>query len=132
MAEPTASGMTLRLELFVNELAASRDFYGRVLGFTIGAAEPGGYTPTTNGQAQIALNVRSHAPDHHPSQAPANDRPSRGVEIVLEVDDVAAIHARVVATGWPLSSPLTTHSWGQTDLCVDDPDGNRVRVTSRR
>ena len=37
--------VTLRLELFVDDLVAALDFYCRVLGFEKLAQRPGGYTP---------------------------------------------------------------------------------------
>ena len=130
MIEPKGSGMSLMLELFVDDLAVSRDFYQRVLDFTIESQEANGYTAMGNGTARIALNHRT-VKKIHPSDGPADQRPGRGVEIVLEVDDVRAVHARVQAAGWPLISPLTTQKWGQTDFRVADPDGYRLRLTSR-
>jgi catechol 2,3-dioxygenase-like lactoylglutathione lyase family enzyme len=120
--------MTLTLELFVDGIEAATDFYSRVLAFKSGEREPGGYTAMTSGAAQIALSPRSKLPD----QARAKERSGRGVEIVLEVDDVEAMCARVRACGWPLASPLKTQIWGRTDFRVADPDGYRLRITSRR
>ena len=130
MAEPDSS-IALRLELFVADLDASADFYRRVLGFTVGTREPGGYTPMTNGAADIALNRRANLGERHPAHVGATDRPGRGVAIILETDDVEAACARVRATGWPLASPLKRQPWGQTDFAVADPDGYHLRVTSR-
>jgi len=45
---------TLRLELFVESLQTSLDFYVRVLGFEALPERPGGYTPLANGAVQLA------------------------------------------------------------------------------
>ena len=120
-----ATGMTLRLELFVDDLAASVDFYTRVLGFTKEHEEAVGYADLVNGAALISLHGRKKPRD------PALGRAGQGVEITLDVDDVFTFYARVEATGWPLLNALTAQSWGQTDFRVADPDGYRLRVTSR-
>ena len=48
-------GEALRLELFVADLAASLDFYCRVLGFTREPERSGGYTPLRRGSVRLAL-----------------------------------------------------------------------------
>jgi catechol 2,3-dioxygenase-like lactoylglutathione lyase family enzyme len=58
-------------------------------------------------------------------------RPPAGVELVLEVDDVAAERDRVVAAGWPLDDDLRDQSWGLRDFRVLDPDGYYLRITNR-
>jgi lactoylglutathione lyase len=124
-------GPTLRLELFVADLRASLDFYQRVLGFEKEAERPGGYTPLTQGAVRLALNRRSDLDEHHPIRVVPHERPGRGVEIVLEVDDVGATYRRVVAANWRRSAELTRRSWGLTDFRLVDPDGYYWRVTSR-
>jgi lactoylglutathione lyase len=129
-AEP-AQATTLRLELFVVDLPASLDFYRRVLGFEPGLRQTGGYTPLAKGSVRIALNPRSDLADDHPLRMAAGERPGLGVEIVLEVEDIVAMHQRVVSQSWPLSGELSQQPWGPTDFRVADPDGYYWRVTSR-
>ena len=129
-AEP-AQATTLRLELFVVDLPASLDFYRRVLGFEPGPRQTGGYTPLAKGSVRIALNPRSDLADDHPLRMAAGERPGLGVEIVLEVEDIVAMHQRVVSQSWPLSGELSRQPWGLTDFRVADPDGYYWRVTSR-
>ena len=50
---------TLRLELFVNDLPKSKDFYGRILRFRIYDEQMDGYTPMENGEIRLSLNKRS-------------------------------------------------------------------------
>ena len=121
----------LRLELFIDDLRASLDFYGRVLGFERAPERPGGYTPLTRGSVRIALNLRADLPKGHPIELAAHERPGRGVEIVLEVDDIEAMYQHVVSEKWPRSAELMPRPWGLTDFRVLDPDGYYWRVTSR-
>ena len=124
-------GATLRLELFTDDLPASLNFYGRVLGFEKEAERPGGYTPLAKGSVRIALNLRSDLDEGHPIRRAAHERPGQGVEIVLEVDDIEAMYHHVVSEKWPRSADLSQQPWGLTDFRVLDPDGYYWRVTSR-
>ena len=119
----------LRLELFVDDLPAARDFYTRVLGFSAAPARDDGYIPLHRGAARLALNARAALPPDHPIQAAPGERLGRGIELVLEVDDVAAAYAQVQAAGWPLAAPLAPRPWGLADFRVIDPAGYYVRVT---
>jgi len=65
---------TLRLELFVDDLTTSLDFYVRVLGFVRAAERPGGYTPLARDSVRLALNRRSDLPEGHLIQRAVRDR----------------------------------------------------------
>ena len=123
--------MTLRLELFVDDLSTSIDFYRRVLRFETTKEQIDGYTPITNGEVHLGLNLRSNLPDNHPVQTRNNERPGRGVEIVLEVGDIAEMYKHVTTQNWPVSEQLQHQPWGLTDFRVLDPDGYYLRITSR-
>jgi lactoylglutathione lyase len=125
------SNMTFRLELFVDDLVASTDFYGRVLGFVIGEQQADGYTPLTNGHVSLSLNLRANLSDDHPIQAIVGERLGRGIELVLEVNDIEAMYKRVRSANWPLSGELKIQPWSLTDFRVLDPDGYYWRITSR-
>lgn len=131
MNNASAANATFRLELFIDDLAASTEFYGRVLGFSIGKQQADGYTRMVNGNVTLSLNLRENLPDDHPIQANAGERLGRGVELVLEVDDIETMYKQVCATNWPLSSKLRHQSWSLTDFRVLDPDGYYWRITTR-
>ena len=57
--------------------------------------------------------------------------PPSGVELVLEVDDLAAEVARIAAAGWPLREGPARRPWGLADVRLLDPDGYYLRVTGR-
>ncbi len=61
----------------------------------------------------------------------AEHRRGLGVEIVLEVDDLDAYHARILVSEYEISEPLRERSWGLRDFRVFDPDGYYLRITSR-
>ena len=52
-----------------------------------------------------------------------------GIEIVLEVDDVDAIYARVQREKWTIADALAQRPWGLRDFRVLDPNGFYIRVT---
>lgn len=123
--------MTLRLELFVADLAASVRFYRDALGFTI-EREDGDYVQIRNGAVEIGLGLQDRLPqDHHFGREALGQQKGTGVEIVLEVDDVDAYHRRAVNAGFPINAPLRRRPWGLTDFRVVDPDGYYIRITSR-
>lgn len=61
----------------------------------------------------------------------AERRPPIGVELVLEVDDIATKRDRVVAAGWPLEEDLQDRPWGLKDFRILDPAGYHLRITGR-
>ena len=125
-AAPT--GMSLRFEVFVADLEATVDFYTGVLGFTVAKDDRAGTPP------YVALE-RDHV--HVGAlrsweDVPAQRRlPPAGVELVLEVDDLAAEVRRIEGAGWPLHEGLTRRPWGLVDVRLLDPDGHYLRVTGR-
>ncbi len=95
--------MTLRFEIFPDDLDAIADFYVRVLGFRLTGdrrSEPNAYVSLQRGTVRVGASKRA-VPDAHAARLPP-----AGVELVLEVDDVAAERDRVTAAGWPLAEDL--------------------------
>ena len=122
--------MELHVEFFVEDLARSRDFYTRVLGFTITRQKDDGFTELNRGAATLALNSRTILTPDHPARPGPNERIGKGVEIVLFVADLDEVYDHVLASGWPLSTPMTDQPWGMTDFRLIDPDGCYIRVTA--
>lgn len=118
--------MALRCEIFPADLDVTIGFYQRVLGFQLTddrRAED--YVSLRRGAVQVGA-VKAMLPN-----ASAARRPPAGLELVLEVDDVAAERDRVVAAGWPLDDDLRDQSWGLRDFRILDPDGYYLRITNR-
>jgi catechol 2,3-dioxygenase-like lactoylglutathione lyase family enzyme len=117
----------LRCELFPADLDEAVRFYVDVLGFAVVRDErrsPSPYVALERGRVALGLAQRPAVSDRAPR------RPPVGVELVLEVDDLAADRARVTAAGWPLVEDLTHQPWGLTDFRLLDPDGYYWRLTT--
>lgn len=124
--------MHLQVEFFVEDLARSRDFYTSVLGFAVVRQKADGFTELSRGAAMIALNDRNVLSADHPTRPAAGERTGKGVEVVLIVDSLREVYDHVLASGWPISTPLTKQPWGMTDFRIVDPDGIYIRVTAPR
>jgi len=127
--------MRLRLELFVADLEPSVAWYVEVLGFGPVRADRS-YASVQRGDVVLGLGPTAKLPPDGtgPGHTRASVRrgPGAGVEVVLELDDPAAVDAaaaRVADKGWPLAEPVTDRPWGLPDFRVVDPDGYYVRVT---
>jgi lactoylglutathione lyase len=123
-ASDAPGAMTLRVEVFPDNLDAFVDFYTEVLGFTLAVdrrATESPYAAVERGAVRIGA-ARAY---------PRARAVPLGVEIVLEVDDVAAAHDRVLAAGYPVEQDLRRRPWGLTDFRLHDPAGYYLRITSR-
>ncbi len=127
-------GMTLRLELFTSDMKKSVDFYTEILGFEMeGGQINNAYQPVKRGHVVLGIGPLSKlSKDHHfnPSVKPVQN--GYGVEIVLEVDHVAALYEKVKSSGYPIHDSLKMQPWGLTDFRLVDPDGYYLRITSRQ
>jgi catechol 2,3-dioxygenase-like lactoylglutathione lyase family enzyme len=132
MGNGMTTGMGLRLELFVADMDASIAFYRRVLGFALVRREAD-YASVRSGNVTLGLGPIAKLPtegSYFTRPRLAGDR-GVGVEIVLEVDDVAAYRRRVEVSGYPVLDELQARPWGLTDFRIADPDGYYLRITSR-
>jgi catechol 2,3-dioxygenase-like lactoylglutathione lyase family enzyme len=125
-------GMHLHVEFFVEDLARSREFYTSVLGFSVVRHKPDGFTELSRGFATIALNARGILHRDQSARPAADGQIGKGIELVLVTEDLPEIYEHVLASGWPISTPLTRQPWGMTDFRVVDPDGVYIRVTAPR
>jgi lactoylglutathione lyase len=120
--------MTLRFEIFPDDLDVTVNFYTQVLRFRLTEDrrnEPDAYVALQRGSVRVGA-VRRVVPD-----ACAARLPPAGVELVLEVGDVGGERDRVVAAGWPLQEDLQDRPWGLTDFRILDPAGYFLRITDR-
>ena len=103
--------MTLRCEIFPDDLGAVVDFYSRVLRFEITKDQrdlPAAYVALRRGNVLIGA-LRGEA-----TGARAARLPPRGV-----------------AAGWPIADDLRDRPWGLTDFRIIDPAGYYLRITDR-
>jgi lactoylglutathione lyase len=92
--------------------------------FAVKGERAAGYVAITRGAVRIGVASR-------PVEPSAGRRPPTGVEVVLEVDDVAAERDQVLAAGWPLDEDLQVRPWGLADFRLADPAGYYLRITNR-
>jgi lactoylglutathione lyase len=120
--------MELRVEVFPADLDRFVDFYVRVLRFELAEdrrAESSPYVEVRRGTVRVGA-VRAWKPVDGTARAVPC-----GVELVLEVDDLAAERDAISAAGWPLASDITGQPWGLDDFRIFDPDGHCLRITTR-
>ncbi|MEV8536398.1 VOC family protein [Streptomyces sp. NPDC051211] len=113
--------------LATRNVAASRDFYTRHLGFEV-TFEADWYVSLRRPDApQYELALLDHA---HPT-VPEGHRVALegGLLLNFEVDDVDSEHQRLVAeAGLPEVLPLRTEEFGQRHFIVAAPDGVLIDV----
>jgi len=127
-----AASMRARFELFVREMGVAVAFYTEVMGFDLLREEPG-YSSLRRGEVTLGLGPISKLPADggYFTRDIADQRRGLGVELVLEVDDLDAYHARVLTSEYEIFEPLRERPWGLRDFRVVDPDGYYLRITSR-
>lgn len=129
-APPEAKVPSLRLELFANDLAASRDFYRDVLGFSLEREEKN-YTVVRLGDIQIGLGAaKGLSPKHYFNPELQTQRRGLGAEIVLEVTDLDEAFKRVEAHHGKVLTGIQKRPWGARDFRIADPDGYYLRLTA--
>ncbi|GAB3056547.1 VOC family protein [Virgibacillus ainsalahensis] len=123
--------MKLRLELFVDNIEKSVEFYRNILEFNVPKEIKENYISVRKGDVVLGLGEMKNLSDHHPLKASSNGQQiGLGVEIVLEVEDINDVYNKVVAKGYPIQTELTTRPWGMVDFRLIDPDGYYLRITS--
>jgi catechol 2,3-dioxygenase-like lactoylglutathione lyase family enzyme len=119
-------------ELLVTDLNRSLAFYVDGCGFRVRYARPEeGFAYLASGMAQIMLEQTT---EDSWITGPLIPPLGRGINFQIEVEDIAALHDRLVALGTPLFRPLKTEWYrvgdvehGQTQFLVQDPDGYLLR-----
>jgi len=119
------------VELFVSDLERSVAFY-EALGFRVTRrwedwlklAREDGVAITLQGDSHAVAGPHFFTPDigRHPR--------GTGVEIVVQVADVDAVHEAARAAGLRIVKPIQDRDWKARDFRLADPDGYFVRVTS--
>jgi predicted enzyme related to lactoylglutathione lyase len=111
--------LSSRILIRPTDLDLSRRFYRDTLGLAVyrefGPADSPGVVFFLG---QGFLEVSGHSPA----------APGRSVMIWLQVRDVAAEHARLVAAGVPVTREPVTEPWGLIEMWIEDPDGVPIIV----
>lgn len=122
-------------ELICTDVAASLAFY-RLLGFEVGYQRPQErFAYLELGDAHLMLEQPLIRERLHP-RAPLERPYGRGINLSIDVEDVDAVHAAVVATGREVFLPLEERWYqrnqdeiGVRQFAVQDPDGYLLRLS---
>lgn len=118
---------SLRIEIFPSDLERCVDFYTKVLQFQL-IKRDGTYIYMQRDSIFIgAIEVSN---EDTVAEKEAYRRPMKGIEIVLEVDDLAAERDRIVQKGWRLDADIELQAWDLEDFRLVDPDGYYLRITT--
>ncbi|MGI9432940.1 MAG: bleomycin resistance protein [Myxococcota bacterium] len=132
-------------ELYVSNLEASLVFYVELLGFRIEYDRPEErFAALSLGGAHLMLEEASSLEPATPEEfqqgqwrPAALERPfGRGLNLEIEVEDIEAPAARLVASGFPMRLPPHERAYRVGDrqqvvrqLLVADPDGYLIRLS---
>jgi lactoylglutathione lyase len=119
--------------LYVEDVAASLDFYERAFGQSRSFVhESGQYGELGTGATVLAFASHELAALNLPGayKSPEMDSIPTTFEICFVTDDVQAGFARAVEGGAEPVTPPQTKPWGQDVAYVRDLDGNLVEIAS--
>jgi len=105
--------------LHVSNAEAAQEFYCRGLGFRLHSA----YRPGDRAEPCYMAFVRDDA-WLHVSSFPGDGVSGNGAFIV--VDDLDGLHEELVRNGLSIDLSPTDQTWGNREMHVRDPDGNRI------
>ena len=109
-----------------DRMEETRDFYVDLLGFVVRTVHPGWYiqlVSPTDPRLQIGIVQRDA--EFTPK---VFQRPTQGVIISVQVDDVDAVHAAAVKRGLQIAQRLRDQDFGMRHFMVVDPNGLLVNV----
>lgn len=103
------------------------DFYSQILNFTL-IKHKGDYAYL--GRDDIFIGAIQTGSHDALEQKESYRRPVKGIEIIIEVDDLKKERDFIVLQGWKLDQDLQTQPWGLKDFRLVDPDGYYLRFTT--
>lgn len=117
--------------LVVHDISTSLAFWKDALGGEV-LVQWETYAHLRLGEGELHLARQAPPTVDRPdvSLAPPSDTTSASAEVVLHVEDVAALAAELASGGWPLLAPPHEPAWGGERRCfLRDPDGHLVELT---
>lgn len=115
-------------QLYVRDIAASSEFYSRMLGFSVAFTygDPPFYAQVYRDGAR--LNLR-HMDD--PVFDPARRDTEQLLAASITTEDAAPLFLEYQNAGVDFVKPLRTEPWGARTFIVRDPDGNLLLFAGR-
>lgn len=116
--------------LYVDDVAATLDFYQAAFGLERGLLHEGGdYGELVTGATRLAFSATALMRQLGKSPAKADPR-APTFELAFETEDVPAALSTALAAGATLVQDAREESWGQTTAYVSDPNGYLVEICS--
>ena len=108
----------VRVLVGTDNFERSTAFYSEVLGFPVDEHwdDPDGRGTLFRAATAAVIEIVEDSP-HHPAE------PASGVTVAVELDDVDAMHDRVVAAGVEVVTTLGDRPWGHRNFEIRDPSG---------
>ncbi|AUH32503.1 bleomycin resistance protein [Paracoccus tegillarcae] len=126
---------TIVAEIKVSDFARSLDFYTRILPFAVAYSRPEqGFAYLTLGNSALMLDQLGLGRNFEEARGPMQPPFGRGLNLQIELDEVAPVLARLKADGLELFLPLEDRWYRRNDedvgnrqFVVADPDGYLLR-----
>jgi uncharacterized glyoxalase superfamily protein PhnB len=107
--------------LAVHDLAASSQWYSRVLGCAVSEPDPGNWSFCRTGSVTFMLG-------RCPEVLPAAEIGDHSYVAYLTVTDVDDFHRRAVAEGAEVLKEPINEPWGRREMGLRSPDGHRFML----
>ena len=108
----------VRCVLAVQDLAASTDYYTRVLGMAVDFTAPG-WTFLSRGSFRLMLGECADT-------APARETADHSYFAYVTVEGIDQFYTEVLGNGASLMQGLADKPWGMREFGVRTPDGHRI------
>lgn len=108
----------VRCVLAVQDLAASVEYYTRVLGTTIDFTAPG-WAFLSRGSFRLMLGECTDA-------LPARETGDHSYFVYVTVEGIDELYGELMGNGATLIQKLATKPWGMREFGVCTPDGHRI------
>jgi len=121
MAQPL-TGVSA-ITLFVDDLRAAREFYGRAFGLSV-AYEDDNSAVFNFGNTLVNLLQTTEAPALIGPASVADESAGARAQMTITVDDVDAVYAELSARGVKFINGPMNRPWGIRTACFADPSGH--------
>jgi lactoylglutathione lyase len=122
--------MALKLKytiLYVDDVAATLDFFVRAFGFERGMVHENAYGELATGETTLSFCSKTFLKELGKTAGKA-DYHVPVFEIAFETDDVASALATALAAGATLVQDKRDEPWGQTTAYVAEPNGFLIEI----
>lgn len=121
--------MRLFVELFVDNVEVSRDFYRKVFGMKLIKDGPG-QVELAHDALQLNICPKRALFGPHYLAWGVDYRLGSRVEFCFEVDDIESSYRRARDHGVDIVEAIQHRPWNKRDFRLIDPDGAYIRVTT--